>query len=153
MRRNRSSSVLRAAGLSTALAEQGLVRPCKQEHSIFYDRGYAFCPHCGVKIEQIRNCPTCGKRFFSETAFKAHVIHGVTKKVRYASKITPESAYALGYRYGYSGTPGKSAKATYKDAATDNAYSDGYRVGQNDRRTDKAAKQNEKQTIQRSDNV
>ena len=136
----RTSKLLRAAGLGTALRESRLVADCTEQHGRFWDRGYTFCPHCGVKIELIRNCPTCGNRFFSAKAFRYHAIAGHKADKHQGSRgTTVESAYASGYKIGKRGGPIGSA-GTYKDRALAEAFEDGNRIGANERRTTATAK-------------
>jgi uncharacterized Zn finger protein (UPF0148 family) len=56
------------SGGGAALASES----CKNNHSEFAKKGWAFCPHCGKRIEIVQVCSACGRSFTSEKSFQYH---------------------------------------------------------------------------------
>jgi hypothetical protein len=70
-------------GLRVASRELASQPKC-YHHADFIDKGWKFCPHCGVKLAFIRTCPNCGHRFTSPKAFIVHA------KMHYKKPECPE---------------------------------------------------------------
>lgn len=61
--------ILMDAGLGSSYQES----TCPKNHSSWVDRGYKFCPHCGMAIEVKIVCGICKRRFLSQRAYFYHL--------------------------------------------------------------------------------
>ena len=59
--------------LPSSLRAAAMEGKCLNQHAVMMKtNGWRWCPWCGMELKIIAHCETCGRDFFSESAFQVH---------------------------------------------------------------------------------